>query len=64
MEPLNSFANIIFGYRIRYVRVAYRLAQAEIDANPRAGDYYEAFVEVTPCGRTIHSIGTSRATLD
>jgi hypothetical protein len=58
-QPSNSVLNIIFGYRIRYVRVVYRRVQAEIDRRPKAGEFYEAFVEVTPCGRTIHAIGTS-----
>jgi hypothetical protein len=63
-QPANSVLNIILGYRIRYVRVVYRRLQAEIDRSPRAGEFYEAFVEVTPCGRTIHAIGTSLSTMD
>jgi hypothetical protein len=58
-QPENSFLNIILGYRVRYVRVVYRRPQAEIDRNPKSGDFYEAYVEITPCGRTIHAIGTT-----
>ena len=58
-QPTNSFLNIILGNRIRYVRVVYRRPQAEIDRHPKSGDFYEAYVEITPCGRTIHAIGTT-----
>jgi hypothetical protein len=59
-QPTNSLLNYVIGFRIRYVRVVYRMPQAEIDKYPRAGDFYEAFVEVTPCGTTIHRIGTTQ----
>jgi hypothetical protein len=59
-QPTNSVLQVILGYRIRYIRVVYRMHQAEIDRDPQAGEFYEAYVEVTPCGTTLHAIGTSR----
>ncbi|WGS18365.1 MULTISPECIES: hypothetical protein [unclassified Bradyrhizobium] len=55
--PSQSFLDTILGNKLRYVRVAYRLKQAELDQYPKGGDFYEALVEVTPCGRTLHRIG-------
>jgi hypothetical protein len=48
-QPTNSWVNFLVGYKIRYVRVVYRMPQ--VDNFPRAGDFYEAFVEMTPAGR-------------
>jgi hypothetical protein len=59
-QPTNSLLDVLLGNRIRYVRVVFRRPQAEIDKYPRSGEFYEAFVEVTPCGTTGHAIGTSR----
>jgi hypothetical protein len=63
-QPANSFLNILLGQRLRYVRVVYRMPQEKIDKNPRAGEFYEAFVETTPCGTTFHAIGTSIAEMN
>jgi len=59
-QPTNSLLDVLLGNKIRYVRVVYRRLQAEIEQFPREGDFYEAFVEVAPCGKTFHAIGTSR----
>ena len=58
-QPENSVLNILAGYRIQYVRVVHRRLQEEIDRSPRAGEFYEAFVEVTPCGTPLRAIGTA-----
>jgi hypothetical protein len=58
-QPENSVLNTLLGYRIQYVRVVHRRLQEEIDRSPRAGEYYEAFVEVTPCGTPLRAIGTA-----
>jgi hypothetical protein len=47
----------LLGFKIIIVHVAYELSKAEIKRAPQEGDFYEAYVEVTPCGGTIHSIG-------
>ncbi|WP_456624421.1 hypothetical protein [Bradyrhizobium sp. P5_C12] len=62
-QPSNSSLDALLGYKIRYVRVVYRMPQAEIDKNPRE-PFYEAFVETAPCGKTFHAIGMSRDTPD
>ncbi|UPK33162.1 hypothetical protein IVB18_33785 [Bradyrhizobium sp. 186] len=62
-QPSNSSLNALLGNKIRYIRVLYRMLQTEVDKNPRE-QFYEAFVETTPCGRTFHAIGTSRDTPD
>ena len=59
-QPTNSVLNVLLGYRIRYVRVVYRRHQAEIDQSPRAGEFYEAFVAVTPCGTALRATGTAQ----
>jgi hypothetical protein len=59
-QPTNSSLDLLLGNKIRYVRVVYRMPQAEIDRNPRE-EFYEAFVGVTPCGKTFRAIGTSRS---
>jgi hypothetical protein len=59
-QPTKSLLNFLLGCEIRYVRVVYRRPQAAIDKSPQAGDFYEAFVEVTPCGTTLHRIGTTQ----
>lgn len=63
-QPANSFLNILLGQKLHHVRVVYRMPQEEIDKNPRAGEFYEAFVETTSCGRTFHAIGTSIAKMN
>jgi hypothetical protein len=55
--PDQSFLNYVLGPKLRYVRVAYRLKQAVLDEYPRGGVYYEAFVEITPCGGMLHRTG-------
>jgi hypothetical protein len=57
VPPDQSFLNYILGYKLRYFRVAYPLKQAQLDQFPKGGVYYEAFVEITPCGGTLHSTG-------
>jgi hypothetical protein len=57
VPPDQSFLNTVLGCRIRYVRVAYRMKQAEFDQFPKEGAYYEAFVEIAPCGTTLHRTG-------
>ena len=59
-QPQNSWLNLLFGYKIRYIRVVYRLPQDRIDQFPRDGDFYEAYVEIAPCGRTYHAIGITQ----
>src|SRR5262249_33161883 len=64
-QPSNSLLDVLLGNRVSYVRVVYRMPQEEIDKDhPQAGKFYEAFVEITPCGRTFHAIGTSRADMN
>lgn len=63
-QPRSSPLVAALGNEIRYIRVVYRMPQSEIDKNPRREAFYEAFVETTPCGKTIHAIGTSRDTPD
>jgi hypothetical protein len=58
-QPENSILNILLGYRIKYVRVVHRRLQEEIDRSPRAGEFYEAFVEVAPCGTPLRATGTT-----
>lgn len=56
--PLDqSGLDFLLGNTLRYVRVAYRVKQTELDQYPKGGDYYEALVEVSPCGSTLHRIG-------
>ena len=57
-SPFGSsvFADL-FGFKLFLVRVQYRLSSAQVAAAPRDGQFYEALVEVTPCGRAGHSIG-------
>jgi hypothetical protein len=63
-QPSNSVLDVLLGNRVSYVRLVYRMPQEEIDKNPQAGEFYEAFVEITPCGRTFHAIGTSRVDMN
>jgi hypothetical protein len=53
----SSLVQDLLGFKIILVHVAYQLSKAEIARAPQEGDFYEAYVEVKPCGGTIHSIG-------
>lgn len=45
------------------VRVRYRLSPADVARGPNdQNPFYDAYVEVRPCGTTIHSIGISQDT--
>jgi hypothetical protein len=57
-SPFGSsvFGDLI-GYKFFLIRVLYRLSSAQLAAAPRDGEYYEAFVAVTPCLKAGHSIG-------
>ncbi|MGJ4950463.1 hypothetical protein [Bradyrhizobium sp. HKCCYLS20291] len=63
-QPSNSVANLLLGYKIRYIRVVYRMRPDLIAVSPRDGSFYEAFVEISPCGRVYHKIGMRQATAD
>ncbi len=63
-QPGNSFANLLLGYKIRYIRVVYRLRPDLIAVSPSEEPFYEAFVEISPCGRTYHKIGMRQSTAD
>ena len=47
----------LFGFKVFLVRVAYELSKAQIEYAPEDGTYYESYVEVSPCGRSIHTFG-------
>ena len=63
-QPTNSALNVLLGYRIRYVRVVYRRPQDEINQSPGVGEFYEAFVAITPCGTPLHAIGTAQTEMN
>jgi hypothetical protein len=35
-----------------------------VAVSPMDGSFYEAFVEISPCGRVYHKIGMRQATAD
>src|SRR3954451_17624666 len=63
-QPNNSWLNLLLGYKIRYIRVVYRLPQDRVNMSPGDWEFYEAFVETSPCGRTYHAIGVRQQTPD
>jgi hypothetical protein len=58
-EPLGSsiFADLL-GFKYFLIQVVYELSKAQIEAAaPDDSKIYEAFVEVSPCGKAIHAHG-------
>jgi hypothetical protein len=47
------------GFKIYVINVIYRRSAADIARMPREGDFYDAYVEVSCCGHTFHTIGTT-----
>jgi hypothetical protein len=48
----------LFGYKYFLVRVVYELSEFQVEAAPKDGKFYEAFVEVAPCGKVIRARGS------
>jgi hypothetical protein len=58
MTGISPFQALL-GFKVYVINVVYRRSATDITEAPRAGDYYDAYVEVSCCGRTFHTIGTT-----